>query len=43
LRRSTDAITAIAYEAGFNNLSTFNRRFRRLMGSSPGAYRARER
>jgi len=43
LRRSTDAITAIAYEAGFNDLSTFNRRFRRLMGSSPGAYRARER
>lgn len=41
LRQSRDAITAIAFEAGFNDLSTFNRRFRRLMGASPRAYRAR--
>jgi len=41
LRQSRDAITTIAFEAGFNDLSTFNRRFRRLMGSSPRAYRAR--
>ena len=39
LRRTDDAISAIAYDAGFNDLSTFNRRFRRLMGASPGAYR----
>jgi methylphosphotriester-DNA--protein-cysteine methyltransferase len=25
-----------------NDLSTFNRRFRRVMGESPSAYRARE-
>lgn len=40
LRRTDDAISDIAYEAGFNDLSTFNRRFRRLMGTNPGAYRA---
>jgi AraC family transcriptional regulator len=41
LRQSTDPITLIAFEAGFNDLSTFNRRFRRLMGSTPSAYRSR--
>jgi len=40
LRCSGDAISTIALEAGFSDLSTFNRRFRRLLGSSPGAYRA---
>lgn len=40
LRRSADSISAIAYAAGFGDLSTFNRRFRQLMGSSPSAYRA---
>jgi AraC family transcriptional regulator len=40
LRRSADSISAIAYTAGFGDLSTFNRRFRQLMGSSPSAYRA---
>ncbi len=39
LRRSSDAISAIAFDAGFNDLSTFNRRFRRLMGINPLAYR----
>ena len=34
-------ISAIAFEAGFNDLSTFNRRFRRVMGETPGDYRAR--
>lgn len=43
LRRSDEAISAIAFDAGFSDLSTFNRRFRRLMGASPGAYRARGR
>jgi len=35
LRRTTDPITAVAYEASFNDLSTFNRRFRRIMGMTP--------
>lgn len=41
LRRSTDAIASIAFEFGFNDLSTFNHRFRRVMGMTPAAYRAR--
>lgn len=40
LRTSQDAISAIAFEAGFNDLSTFNRRFRNVMGQTPGQYRA---
>ena len=39
LRGSEDPIGTVAFEAGFNDLSTFNHRFRRLMGVSPGAYR----
>jgi AraC family transcriptional regulator len=39
LRRSHEPVAAIAFEMGFNDLSTFNRRFRRLMGSTPSAYR----
>jgi AraC family transcriptional regulator len=39
LRRSSDAVSAIAFDAGFNDLSTFNRRFRRLIGVNPLAYR----
>jgi AraC family transcriptional regulator len=41
LRRTDDPIAAVAYDAGFNDLSTFNRRFRRLMGANPAAYRAK--
>jgi AraC family transcriptional regulator len=41
LRRTTDPISTIAYEAGFNDLSTFNRRFRRIMGMTPGTWRTR--
>jgi AraC-like DNA-binding protein len=41
LRRSDEPVSAIAFDAGFNDLSTFNRRFRRVMGASPSAYRAR--
>jgi AraC-like DNA-binding protein len=40
LRRTDDPISSVAYDAGFNDLSTFNRRFRRLMGAKPSAYRA---
>jgi AraC-like DNA-binding protein len=39
LRSSAASVAAIAFEAGFNDLSTFNRRFRRVMGTSPKAYR----
>ncbi len=40
LRRTNEAISAIAFAAGFNDLSTFNRRFARIIGQSPSAYRA---
>jgi len=43
LRLSDAPISAIAFEAGFNDLSTFNRRFLRIMGATPGAYRERRR
>lgn len=43
LRRSDASISTIAFDAGFNDLSTFNRRFRRLMGASPRAYRTQGR
>jgi AraC family transcriptional regulator len=41
LWQTADPITLIAIESGFNDLSTFNRRFRRLMGLTPSAYRSR--
>jgi AraC family transcriptional regulator len=34
-------LTAVALDAGFNDLSTFIRRFRRVLGMSPGEYRKR--
>jgi AraC-like DNA-binding protein len=40
LRQSGEQIATIAIDAGFNDLATFNRRFRRLMGTTPSAYRA---
>ena len=39
LRTSDTAISEIAFDAGFGDLSTFNRRFRRILGVNPGAYR----
>jgi len=39
LRRSDDSVSAIAFAAGFNDLSTFNRRFRRVIGVSPTEWR----
>lgn len=41
LRTSDEAISTIAFDAGFNDLSTFNRRFKREMGEAPGIYRAK--
>jgi AraC family transcriptional regulator len=41
LRRSRDPVAAIAFESGFGDLSTFNRRFRRVIGTNPGGYRLR--
>jgi len=41
LRRSAEPIGTVAFDAGFNDLSTFNRLFRDVMGRSPSAYRAR--
>ena len=43
LRLSDEPISAIAFEAGFNDLSTFNRRFRRVMGATPRRYRSTKR
>lgn len=40
LRSSTEAISTIAYDAGFGDLATFNRRFRKLIGQTPTAFRA---
>ena len=39
LRQSDHTIASVAFDAGFGDLSTFNRRFRQVMGASPGAYR----
>jgi AraC-like DNA-binding protein len=41
LRRSNDTIAAVALDCGFDDLSTFNRQFRRATGLPPGAYRER--
>jgi len=41
LRGADEPIAAIAYDAGFSDLSTFNRRFRAVFGQSPGEYRRR--
>ncbi len=41
--RDTDlAVTAIAFETGWNSLGTFGRAFRDVTGESPGERRARE-
>jgi AraC-like DNA-binding protein len=41
LKRSDEPVSAIAFDAGFNDLSTFNRRFRRIVGITPTAFRTR--
>lgn len=40
LRLDDAPISVIAFEAGFGDLSSFNHRFRRIMGRRPSAYRA---
>ena len=40
LRRSHESISQIAFDAGFGDLSTFDRRFRRVMGVAPRDFRA---
>jgi len=40
LRRSDESVSTIAFAEGFEDLSTFNRRFRQVMGASPTAWRA---
>jgi AraC-like DNA-binding protein len=39
LRRSTQPVLDIALDAGFADLSTFNRRFRAIIGMTPSGYR----
>jgi AraC-like DNA-binding protein len=41
LRSSHEPIAELAFDAGFGDLSTFNHRFRRLLGTTPSAFRAR--
>jgi AraC-like DNA-binding protein len=41
LKRSGMSILEIAFSVGYNNLSHFNRYFRRIMGESPREYRKR--
>lgn len=41
LRRTESPITAIAFGVGYNNVSFFNRYFRKLMDCSPREYRRR--
>ncbi len=43
LATSAAPVSAIAYETGFGDLSTFNGRFRDTFGMSPTAFRRRER
>ncbi|GGC81310.1 helix-turn-helix domain-containing protein [Chelatococcus reniformis] len=39
IRRTEESVSAIAFDEGFGDLSTFNRRFRKLFGVSPTGYR----
>lgn len=41
LRRSDSSVTEIAYDVGYNNVSFFNRYFRKVMDCSPREYRRR--
>ena len=39
LRSTTDKITTVALDCGFNDLAYFNRKFKQLLHRPPGAYR----
>lgn len=39
LRTGGDSVSAVAFDAGFGDLSTFNFRFRQVFGTSPSAFR----
>lgn len=41
LRHGNESVLQIAIESGFSDLSEFHRRFRRLLGVTPGDYRTR--
>jgi AraC-like DNA-binding protein len=43
LATTSEPVSAIAFETGFGDLSTFNNQFRRVFGASPTRYRGRER
>lgn len=43
LATSAAPVSAIAFETGFGDLSTCNNRFRETFGTSPTAFRRRER
>lgn len=43
LRRCDDAVSDVAFAAGFGDLSTFNRRFRRVIGMTPLQFRGQRR
>ncbi len=43
LATSSEPVSAIAFDTGFGDLSTFNGRFRETFGVSPTVYRSRER
>jgi AraC family transcriptional regulator len=40
LRSSDKPVSSIAFDMGFGDLSSFNRRCRRLMGASPTEWRS---
>jgi AraC-like DNA-binding protein len=40
LSMSSDTVAAIAFDSGFSDLSTFNRRFQAVFGASPSTYRS---
>ena len=41
LAEGSDGVAKVALGAGFGDLSTFNRRFRALFGTTPKAWRRR--
>ena len=43
LRETTRSIVSIAFECGYEELSSFYRAFKRAAGISPGEWRARQR